>query len=97
MADSDQPHVDSQSLSDVDLYVYETIATLEYLARPTTRAEIAAASQLTERAVGDMLESLTHRGLLVRSESGPVSEPVFEPARRGWSTAPGQSAGPQRR
>ena len=27
---SDSPHVDAQSLRDLDTYVYETIATLEY-------------------------------------------------------------------
>jgi hypothetical protein len=93
-ADSDQPYVDAQSLSDVDMHVYETIATLEYLGRPATRSEIAAAAELDEPALGETLRALTERRLLVRSDAS--GEPAFEPAQRGWSTTPDQPRGPQR-
>jgi hypothetical protein len=93
-AHGDQPYVDPQSLGDLDLHVYEAIATLEYLGRPATRSEIGAAAGLDSAELDDLLSSMTERRLLVRSqESG---EPAFEPARRGWSAVPDEPTGPQR-
>jgi DNA-binding MarR family transcriptional regulator len=83
---------DVQSLSDVDTYVYESIATLEYTGRPATRGQIAAVTDLDDPALTESLASLTDRGLLVRSD-GQDGDDAFEPAERGWSTAPDQGRG----
>jgi predicted transcriptional regulator len=80
------PYVDAQSLSDVETYVYEAIATLEYTGRPATEPEIAAVVDLDDQTVSEILARLTERGLLVRTERD--GEPAFEPARRDWSAAP---------
>ncbi len=94
-AGSEQPYVDPQGLEDQDLHLYETIITLEYLGRAVTRSEVGAAAGLSDAEADERLASLTERRLLVRSE--PKSgEPEFEPARRDWSAAPGEAAGPQR-
>jgi hypothetical protein len=90
-ASGDPPHVDAQSLTDVDTYVYETVATLEYTGRPATRDQIAAVADIDDKALGEVLTELVRRGLLVRTDAGGV--PGFEPADRGWSTAPGQARG----
>lgn len=87
----DSPHVDAQSLRDLDTYVYETIATLEYTGRPATRGQIAAVAELDDRVLDETLADLVGRGLLVRFDAG--DEPGFEPADRGWSTAPEQAQG----
>jgi hypothetical protein len=86
---TDRPYVDALSLSDVDTYLYETIATLEYTGRPATRAEIAAAADLDDETLDKTLAELTGRGLLVRADAS--REPAFEPADRGWSAAPEQA------
>jgi hypothetical protein len=90
-ADSGRPHVEAQSLNDVDIYVYETIATLEYTGRPATRDEIAAVADLDDQVLDETLTALAERGLLVRVDVG--GEPAYEPASRGWSTAPEQAQG----
>lgn len=94
-ADGHQPYVDSQSLGDLDMHVYEAIATLEYLGRPRTRSEIGAVAGLDDAKVDELLHSLTERHLLLvrAQESG---EPAFEPAQRGWSAVPDEPEGPQR-
>lgn len=91
---SDQPYVDTQSLSDVDTNVYEAIATLEYVGRRATRPAIAAAAALDDTTVDQTLRALTERHLLVRTDAS--GEPTFEPAQRGWSTMPDQQRGAQR-
>lgn len=91
---ADRPYVGALSLTDADAQVYEAIATLEYTGHPVTRAAIVAAAQLDDASVDDALEQLTGRGLVVRSEAD--GEAVFGPARREWSAAPDQAAGPQR-
>lgn len=90
-AGSGRPHVDAQSLNDVDTYVYETIATLEYTGRPATRDEIAAVADLDDQVLDETLTALAERGLLVRVDAR--GEPAYEPAIRGWSTAPEQAQG----
>jgi hypothetical protein len=90
-ASNEPPHVDAQSLNDVDTYVYETIATLEYTGRPATRNEIAAVADVDDQVLDHTLTALTERGLLVRADAG--GEPGYEPADRGWSAAPGQARG----
>jgi hypothetical protein len=93
-ADGDQPYVDPQSLGDLDMHVYEAVATLEYLGRPPTRSEIGAAAGVGDTELDEMLRSLTERHLLVRSDGS--GEPAFQPARRDWSASPDEPEGPQR-
>lgn len=93
-ADGDQPYVDPQGLGELDMQVYEAVATLEFLGRSPTRSQIGAAAGLDNGELDDLLASLTERHLLVRS-SAP-GEPAFEPARRDWSAVPGDPEGPQR-
>jgi hypothetical protein len=92
-ADPERPDADPLALSDLDLHVYEAIATLEYLGRPATPSEIAAAAETDEDRLGRALDELTRRGLLIRSDS--PGEPAYEPARRGWSRAPDVPQGSQ--
>jgi hypothetical protein len=91
---NDHPQVDSVSLTDSETYVYEAIATLEYVGRPATRSQIAAAADLDGEALDDMFAELVRRGLLTRSEVD--GEAAFEPAERGWSAAPDQAQGMKR-
>jgi hypothetical protein len=90
---AEPPHVDTQSLGDAEAGLYETIATLEYAGHKATRAEIAAASGRDEAAVDEQLAAMTARGLVVLATAG--GETVYAPARRGWSTEPGKTAGPR--
>jgi hypothetical protein len=92
-ADSGRARLDTQSLTDVDTYVYETIATLEYTGRPVTRGQIAAVTDLDDRALDESLGNLTGHRLVRRADDGPDGEPCFEPADRGWSAAPEQGRG----
>jgi hypothetical protein len=91
MGSGNRPYVDSQSLRDLDTYVYETIATLEYTGRPATRDQIAAVADVEDQVLDETLAELVRRKLLIRSQDG--DEPAFEPADRGWSTAPEQTQG----
>jgi len=92
-ADSGRARLDTQSLTDVDTYVYETIATLEYTGRPVTRGQIAAVTDLDDQALDESLDNLTGHRLVRRADDGPDGEPSFEPADRGWSAAPEQGRG----
>ncbi|HEY7146546.1 MAG TPA: winged helix DNA-binding protein [Streptosporangiaceae bacterium] len=80
---SDSPYVDAQALTDVDTYVYEAIATLETSGRPVPQAQIAAVADLDDQTMAKSLQTLTERGVLVRTEPG--GEAAFELARRDWS------------
>jgi hypothetical protein len=93
-AHGDQPYVDPQGLGELDMQVYEAVATLEFLGRVPTRTQIGVASGLDNGELDDLLRSMTERHLLVRSQA--AGEPAFEPARRDWSAVPGDPAGPQR-
>lgn len=86
-----QPHVDTQTLSNTDTYVYEAVATLEYSGRQPSREAIAAAAGLGAYQLDQVLDELTSQGLLTVSQAG--DELVYEPARRDWSTKPDQAAG----
>lgn len=88
----ERQYVDAQSLTDVDTYVYETVATLEYTGKPATRSQIAAVADLDDEVLDESLSGLVDRGLIVAAESGG-EEPAFEPAERSWSTAPDQGQG----
>lgn len=91
---SEQPYPDQISLLGDEANVYEAIATLEYLGKLVGTADIVSATGLDDAVVRESLTSLTGRGVLVeRDEDGHAS---YEPAHRGWSTAPEQSTGPER-
>ena len=85
-SDSGRPFVDAQTLSDLDAYVYEAVATLEYSGGPVTCAEIAAAADLDDKTASDVLDELAEHGVLIRTPSG--SGDSYELARRDWSAAP---------
>lgn len=87
MTEDDKPrYVDTMEMTDTETQVYESIITLEYLGRATTRTEIAATAGLDDQTLDAGLAALTERGALVQSQSG--DEAAFEPARRDWSTKP---------
>jgi hypothetical protein len=84
-ANSDRPYAEPMSMSEVEAYLYEAIATLEYIGHPVTRTEIAAVADLDDATIGPILRDMTDRGLLVQGDYG--GEPAYEPARRDWSVA----------
>jgi len=85
-SDSDRPVVDAQALSDLDAYVYEAVATLEYSGRPVTRTEIVATTDLDDETTSEILDELTEHGVLVRTQAGGGE--AYELGRRDWSAAP---------
>ena len=91
-ADSGRAHMDTQSLTDIDTYVYETIATLEYTGRPPTRSQIAAVTDLDDQALDESLGNLTSHGLVIRTER-PRRRAGLRAEQRGWSAAPEQGRG----
>jgi hypothetical protein len=98
----EDPHGDAEfadqlSLIGLEADVYEAVATLEYLGRPLKTGDITSATgsaSLDEPAVLAALDSLADRGVLTVTEQD--GEPAYEPAYRGWSAAPDQSAGHRR-
>lgn len=92
--DSGQAFSDQLSLSAAEANIYEAIATLEFLGQPAGSEEITSATGLRDAVVGESLRVLTERGVL--REHDADGRAVYEPANRGWSAAPEQSAGPQR-
>jgi len=54
-------------------------------------SDIVSATGLDEATARDALRSLTERGILV--ETAESDERDYEPAYRGWSTAPNQQPG----
>ena len=86
-------HVDTQVLTDAGTHVYESIATLEYSGRKTTRAEIAAVVKLDDSTVDEVLATLVAIGAL--TSSGDGDDCSYAPAHRGWSTKPDIAAGHQ--
>jgi hypothetical protein len=96
-APGDQPFADQVSLLGMEADVYEAIATLEFLGRPVTAADITAATgsaSLHEPTVLAALQALTDRGLLTVTDTD--TEPAYQPTSRGWSAAPEQASNPQR-
>ena len=88
---NEPPFVDAQTLTDLDAYVYEAVATLEQSGRPPTWAEIVAATDLDDETTSEALEELTGRGVLVRAPSADGEG--YELARRAWSNAPDRPSG----
>jgi hypothetical protein len=85
------PHTDMQKLSDSSADVYEAIATLEFTGRTVSRSQLAAATGLSDAAVAANLRVLLEHDFVL--ERGGAPEPVYVPARRGWSAVPGQATG----
>jgi hypothetical protein len=79
-ARSDRPYAEPMSMNEVEAYLYEAIATLEYIGHPVTRTEIAAVADLDDATIGPILRDMTDRGFLVQGDYG--GEPAYEPARR---------------
>lgn len=86
-----QPPVDAQLLTDAGLEIFEAVATLEFTGRRPSRSAIAAAAQRDQALVDEALDDMTAHGLLTMTDE--PGEPVYVPARRDWSTEPGQAAG----
>jgi hypothetical protein len=80
---SDRPYVEPITMNEVEIYLYEAIAELEYIGRLVTKTEIAAVAYLDDATIEQTLHDMTERGLLVQSDCG--SEPAYQPARRDWS------------
>jgi hypothetical protein len=90
-SDSNRPYVDAQTLTDLDAYIYEAVATLEQSGRPPTRAEIVAATGLDDETTSKALDELTGQRVLIR---GPSSDGErYELARRDWSNASDPASG----
>lgn len=87
----DNPRVDTQSLTDLATHIYETVATLEYAGQPVSQDAIAAATQLPPGELEPVLQGLVRRGLLTSTGAGDSRR--YQPARRDWSTQPGQATG----
>lgn len=77
---SDRPYAEPMSMNEVEAYLYEAVATLEYIGHPVTRTEIAVVADLDDSTVDRTLRDLTHQGFLVQGDYG--GEPTYEPARR---------------
>lgn len=94
MSDShEQPRVETQSLTDTGLQVYESVATLEFAGRRPTRDALAHAVPLDQPALDDVLADLTQRGLLTAQRDS--SDTIYRPARRDWSMQPQTGPGHQ--
>jgi hypothetical protein len=83
---ADQPSMDAQVLTDLGAQVYEAVATLEYSGRSVTRDEVMQATDLDDPTVGEILDTLTDQGVLIRTPAGDGD--AFELARRDWSATP---------
>ncbi|MBO0802032.1 MAG: hypothetical protein J2P25_03010 [Nocardiopsaceae bacterium] len=83
----DSLSVEPMRLTGSEAYVYEAIATLEYLGRPVTRAEIeVVAEQASPEVTGRILRGLSDQRLI---EERGEAESRHEPAYR---LAPGARA-----
>ncbi len=89
----DVPHVDMQRVTDDMAGIYEAIATLEYAGREPSRSELSAATELPDDILDQNLAVMSRLGMLVSEHR--AGRTVYRPARRGWSTQPGQAEGPK--
>lgn len=76
--------VEPMRLTASEAYVYEAIATLEYLGRPVTQAEIEVVADQAGPETGRILEGLRTRGLV---EERPGDEPAYRLASRARAIA----------
>jgi hypothetical protein len=93
---TDPPHIDTQSLTDKETDMYETVATLEYAGLRPSRAVIVAATHLDPAEVDATLAEMTAEGLLTAAapddRSAAPRDTVYRPAHRDWSTMPDEAA-----
>jgi hypothetical protein len=82
---------DMQAITDTSTGVYEAIATLEHGGHSTSRSAVIAATRLPDDVVDGCIDELISIGMLVAADD--AGEPVYAPARRGWSAAPEQAEG----
>jgi hypothetical protein len=82
-----------QVISDDMAGVYEAIATIEYSGRDPSHKAIADATGLPDQVLDESLEAMTRLGMLTADDSGKKREPVYRPAKRGWSAQPDQAQG----
>jgi hypothetical protein len=85
------PWVDTQSLSDADTYIYETVATLGFSGHRVDRTSISEASGMEDSELDKELDELTSRGVLTVSDADGA--PEYSIARRDWSANPDERAG----
>ena len=90
-ANSGRARMDTQSLTDIDTYVYETIATLEYTGRPATRSQVAGVTDLDDQALDESLGNLTSHGLVVRID-GPDGSRPSSPLSAAGAPRPSRAA-----
>lgn len=81
-----RPYVDTLSLTNTDVHVYEAIATLEQAGQPPTSAEITTACRLDDETVARTLHKLLDRGVAAAADRG--GEQAFTLTRHDWSSAP---------
>lgn len=76
---SERLYVEPMRLTDAESYVYEAIATLEYLGRPATRDEIAKVADLSDSSISRILYGLAGERLIEErpAESGPDDGPAY--------------------
>lgn len=88
-ASGDSRSVEPMRLTGAEAYVYEAIATLEYLGRPVTRAEIAVVTdQAADPETGTILRGLVEQGLIEeRPGPGKRDEPGYRLTRRARTIA----------
>lgn len=87
---TERPYAEPMSMSSVEEYVYEAIATAERTGRPVARTEIAAVSDLDDQTLDATLEAMTSRGLL-SARDGDAFQVVKAPLPPGIAGgAPGQ-------
>jgi hypothetical protein len=87
--DNGAPYLDAQALTDVEASVYEAIATLEYMGRPVTAAQVTDVTGLDSETVGAIVQALAEQGALVPADGTAGERGEFSLARRDWSAAPG--------
>jgi hypothetical protein len=90
---SEAPYVDMQVINDDMAGIYEAIATIEYSGRDPSHRAIAEATGLPDQVLDDSLATMTWLGLLTADDADKKREPVYRPARRGWSAQPDQAQG----
>jgi hypothetical protein len=88
---SDRPYAEPMSMNEVEAYLYEAIATLEYIGHPATRKEIAAVADLDDSTIDRTLKDMTDQAFLVQGDYG--GEPAYELARRDWRVPPDRARG----
>jgi Mn-dependent DtxR family transcriptional regulator len=88
---SDRPYAEPMSMNEVEAYLYEAIATLEYIGHPVTRTEIAAVADLDDSTIDRTLKDMADQGFLVQGDYG--GELTYELARRDWRVPPDKAQG----